>query len=257
MKNYNTPYTYKQLNSSILCSEPLYQRPVDFTRVKKIASEFNPSLVNPIKVSKRDDRYYIFDGQHTLAALKMKNNNRDLNVECKVYTDLTLEDEAKLFSEQNGISSKVRINSKMKALYVAGDAKITEMRRLIMSQGIKFDFSNANGPYKIVACAAIYRIYNNTTSSDFKEILSIICGAWGGVSESFSKEILGGMYIFYTTFKKQIYKDKAISQFANVSPQLIVREGKVSNQGGDKRFARQLVIAYNKKLRGGRLPEDF
>ena len=98
---------YSQINSKSIISEPSYQRMVDFSRVKKIVSNFNPNLVNPIKVSFRDGKYYVFDGQHTLKALVAKNNNRDLMVECKVYYGMTLEDEAKLFAEQNGISRTV------------------------------------------------------------------------------------------------------------------------------------------------------
>lgn len=257
MRNYNTHYTYKQINSSSIYSDPEYQRVVDFARVKNIVSNFNPSLVNPIKVSSRNNKYYVFDGQHTLAALKMRNGNKDLAVECKVYTGLTQQDEAILFSEQNGISRSVKINAKMKALYAAGDKEIIEMHDLIASQGIKFDFSECKGRNKIIACSTIYKIFKKTTCSEFCDILSIIKDSWNGDPESFNKEILSGVYVFYINFKSQIDKKKAISQFSKISPQAIIREGKLFKDGGDKRFAKQLVIAYNKKLRGNRLAEEF
>jgi hypothetical protein len=85
MDNYNTNYEYKQINSAFILSDPDYQRTLDVNRVKRIVANFNPNLVNPIKVSLRNGKYYVFDGQHTLAALKMKNNNQNLLVECKVY----------------------------------------------------------------------------------------------------------------------------------------------------------------------------
>lgn len=257
MKNYNTHYTYKQINSSSIFSDPAYQRAVDFTRVKNIVSNFNQSLVNPIKVSSRDNKYYVFDGQHTLAALKMRNGNKDLAVECKVYTGLTQQNEARLFSEQNGISRAVRSNARMKALYTAGDKEITEMHDLIVSQGLKLDFSESKGKGKIIACATIYKIYRKTTCSEFRDILQIIQESWNGEPESFNKEILTGMFVFYTMFKDKIDKKKAVSQFQKISPQAIIREGKLFKDGGDKRFARQLAIAYNKRNRGIRLPEDF
>lgn len=255
MNNYSTDYIYKQVDSKQITSDPTYQRSIDFARVKKIADHYNPDLVNPIKVSLRDGKYYVFDGQHTLAALKMRNGNRDLLVECKVYRGLTQQDEAILFSEQNGVSRAVTTNAKMKALYTAGDVEVNELYNAITSLGIKFDFSNAKGPYKIIACATVYKIFKKVSCSEFQMILKIVRDAWNGESESFNNEILSGMYVFYTTYKKDININKAIEQFGKVTPQQIIRNGKAYQEGGGKRFARQLVIAYNKNLRRGKLEE--
>lgn len=56
------------LNTRLLCSDSSYQRKIDEKRVQKIVREFKPSLVNLIKVSFRNERYYIFDGQHRVDA---------------------------------------------------------------------------------------------------------------------------------------------------------------------------------------------
>lgn len=56
---------YSQINSKSIISEPSYQRMVDFSRVKKIVSNFNPNLVNPIKVSFRDGKDHMFCTQFT------------------------------------------------------------------------------------------------------------------------------------------------------------------------------------------------
>lgn len=252
----NTAYTYKRINSAYICSDPAYQREIDEKRVKLIASHFNPNLVNPIKVSARDGKYFVFDGQHTLRALKLRNGNHDLPVECKVYTGLTQQDEARLFSEQGGIVRPVKTNAKMKALYTAGDVEIVELHRAINSQGIRFDFTNAKAPNKIVACTTIYTIFKKTTCSEFAEILNIIKESWNGEAESFNKEILMGTFIFYKAYKPYLNRKKIVRQFAKVSPQVIIREGKVFMSGGDKRFARQLLNAYNSKIRTGRLNES-
>lgn len=257
MNNNNPKYKYSQLNSEKITSDPSYQRAVDFNRVKRIASNFNPALVNPIKVSLRGGKYYVFDGQHTLAALRMVNGNKDLMVECKIYTGLTQQDEARLFSEQNGLSRAVASNSKMKALYTAGDVSVVELHDLLESVGIKFDFSSGKGQNKIIACSTTFNIYKKSSKGEFIDIIEIIKGAWGGDPESFNKEILGGMYAFYAIYKNQYSKKKAISQFSKVSPQEIIRNGKLFKDGGDHRFARQLMIAYNKNLRTGKVDENL
>ena len=66
-----------------------YQRNLNANRVKRIAAEFDERIANAPKVSYRDGHYYVFDGQHTIAARKLLNNNCDLNIVCKVYSGLT------------------------------------------------------------------------------------------------------------------------------------------------------------------------
>lgn len=256
MNNYNTTnFKVQQVNSKFIVSDPAYQRNVDFARVKNIASHFNPDLVNLVKVSSRDGKYYVFDGQHTLAALKLRNGNQDLPVLCKIYYGLTQEEEAVLFSEQNGLSRNVKTNAKLKALYTAGDTEVIDMYRVINKLGIKFDFTEGKAVNKISAAATIFKIFKKTSEKEFKDILTIIKNSWAGEPESFCKEILAGMSDFYLENKEELNIDRAIKQFSKVSPQVIVREGKLYKDGGDKRFSRQLVIAYNKNLRAGKLKE--
>ena len=66
-------FEYKLMNTKMLTVDKSYQRDTDMTRVRSIVREWNPCLVHAVKVSKRDGKYYIFDGQHTVEALKLKN----------------------------------------------------------------------------------------------------------------------------------------------------------------------------------------
>lgn len=251
--NYTTVTEMRSINSRLIISDSEYQRTLDYNRVKRIVSNFNPSLVNPVKVSSRDGRFYVFDGQHTLAALKLRNNNHDLMVECKVYNGMTQQDEARLFSEQNGIYRPVETNAKMKALFTAGDVEIIELHALVMSLGIRMDFTKGNANNKIVAVKSAYDIFKKSTPSEFIQILTIIKESWGGEAESYRAEILHGVSILYLSCKNEFDVNRAIKQFSKVSPLSIIREGKAYSDGGNKRFARQLLNVYNKKLSTGKL----
>ena len=99
-----------------------YQRHLNASRVKRIAAEFDERIANAPKVSYRDGHYYVFDGQHTIAARKLLNNNSDLNIVCKVYSGLTEQEEALLFAQQTGISAPLTAGAKLRA-------KIGEFRR--------------------------------------------------------------------------------------------------------------------------------
>ena len=58
----------------------LYQRNLDPDRANRIAENFDPRLLNDPKVSERDGHFYVFDGQHTIEALRILNGNKELSI---------------------------------------------------------------------------------------------------------------------------------------------------------------------------------
>ena len=257
MNNNNTNFEYKQINSKFLISDNAYQRTVDMKRVKRIVAKFNENLVNPIKVSYRDGKFYVFDGQHTLAALKLRNNNNDLLVDCKLYKGLTQQEEAELFSEQTGIARIVETNAKFKALYVAGNIEVCEFKELTEKAGIRMDFSKGKAANKIIACREAFNIYKKTTSREYVEILSMIKNTWDGSAESYNREILGGVFIFYQKYKGEFNIKIFEKQLAKVSPIFIIREGKLSLSAGNEKYAKKIYEIYNKNLRSNKLEYRF
>ena len=100
------------------CAE--YQRLLRMSKVAKIAANFSEYIANEPKVSYRDGRYFVFDGQNTIEARKTCNGGRDLPIRCKVFYGLSKEHEALLFAVQTGISSEL----------TAGEAGSTRRKRL-------------------------------------------------------------------------------------------------------------------------------
>lgn len=248
-------YKYGRINSSQIIADKAYQRPLDTKRVKKIVNDFNPKLVNPIKVSLRGGKYYVFDGQHTLRALVLKNGGKDLAVECKIYEGLTQEQEADLFAEQNGISKAVGIADKMRAMYLSGNKDIKELKEGIDSIGIVFDFSKNKASNKIICYNAVYRIYKKDSIYSLMETLQIIIEAWNGHEDSLRKEIISGMHIFRKVYDGKYNREELVRKLTKVSAAYILREGSAFRSGGDKRFARQILNIYNRN-KGGKKLED-
>ena len=114
------------LNSSQLDLDYSYQRPTEPERVRSIVAQFDPALVNLLKVSARNGHYYVFDGGHTLAALRAINGKKDFPVLCKIYYGLTYEEEAILFAKQQGNAKRVGIPYKLRALEAAGDLEAVD-----------------------------------------------------------------------------------------------------------------------------------
>lgn len=256
MNDYNTNFEYKQVNSKLILSDPDYQRNIDFRRVKRIVSAFDEKLVSPVKVSFRENKYYVFDGQHTLAALKMRNGNKDLQVNCKVYYGLTKQKEAELFSQQNGISKNVETIDKLKALYIAGDADVIKLVQLTKLAGLYIDFNKGQSANRIVAVSKAFSVLKGAGEKDYVEILSLIKSTWGGAPESLTAQILGGVYMFHKAYKGIYDKRTFIQKLYQVTPAAIVRDGRLLPINGDSKYAQPILQAYNRKLTTRRLDNN-
>ena len=110
-------FAYKEMTlpSTVLeVPRESYQRNFNDKRAQKIAKEFDERIANEPKVSFRDGRYFVFDGQHTIAARKLLNGGEDLPIKCKVYFDMSEQDEALLFAQQTGVSAPLSDGGKLR-----------------------------------------------------------------------------------------------------------------------------------------------
>lgn len=246
---------YKKINTKFLMVDDLYQRTVDSHRVNKMVEEYDPNLVNPIKVSFRDGKYWVIDGHHTMQMLIRRNGNNDLPVECKVFYGMTWLDEVNMFLAQNGkLARAVNMNDKLRAMMNAGDTDVTQMVKLATKAGFIIDFKGSKGDNKIVALSTLMRVYANLTTEEYVDYLNLLKKTWGGSSESLCREILQGTYVFYQTYKGQFKQKNFVDRLKKVSPFAIVRDGKVSNSPGASKYARQILGYYNYHAKD-RLPD--
>ena len=124
-------YPYKEIaiNSAFLEIPAEYQRRLQMSKVKQMVAEFNGVIVNPPKVSYRDGRYIVIDGQHTIVCLKTLNGGKDLSIVCRVYTGLTKEEEALVFAEQTGASTPLSAGAKLRAKLVGQERRVPRFPR--------------------------------------------------------------------------------------------------------------------------------
>lgn len=102
-----------------------------------------------------------------------------------------------------------------------------------------------------------FKMFKGTSASEFVQILHTIKSAWNGDSESLCTEIIGGMYIFCTTYRGK-FDYKILEKQLSKAPYIqIVSTGKMYKDGGDTRFAIQILSAYNKNLSRNRLKDEF
>lgn len=115
MNSIKTLYKLMEVSSRDLEIPEAYQRRLNTDRVARIVSRFDERIANEPKVSYRDGRYFVFDGQHTVSARKQMNGNANLPILCKVYYGMTEQDEALLFAMQTGDSAALTPSAKLRA----------------------------------------------------------------------------------------------------------------------------------------------
>lgn len=252
--NPNATFTYGTLNTKNIVSDPAYQRPVNPSRVRAIAEHFDPLKVNPLKVSHRDGKYFVFDGQHTMKVLILRNGGNDVMASCIIYEGLSQTDEADLFARQGEYVKAPSKNEEMKALYAAGDLEIIELKKAIESVGFIFDFSKQQMNGKIVCCSQALKLFRKSKNGDFVKTLELLKNSWQGASESLRKEIFGGVWLFYTTYKSDIDLIQCCSKFSKFNPVEILRNGKeFRTLSGDTKYAYVLARSYNTNQRKNKI----
>jgi hypothetical protein len=244
----------KFVNTKFIVADK-YQREVEPPRVSKILDEFDARKVNPPKLSFRDGKYFVFDGQHTIAVLKARNGGKDLTMECRVYFGLTFDDEARLFEAQNGISRAVSMNDKLRSMFVRGESTAVSIVRIAEAIGFSVDFKKVKGPHRIVAMKVLNDVYTKHGESVYTTALGIIKAAWDGNTDSLRGEIIGGVSIFCAKYDGKFDRPLLIKKLSKILPIKIIREAKLSSERGARKYARRILEEYNKNLSINRLED--
>ena len=226
-----------------------YQRPTDPDRVKGIVEKFDPALVNLLKISSRGGCYYIFDGAHTLAALKKVNKKDKFPVLCHIYHGLTREQEALLFAKQRGNSKDVPIPYKLRALAEGGDSEVIDFLKRTREAGFSIVPGNAcvrNG--YIAAVKTAHDVYRKLGPIRYSSMMVMVRSAWDGEAWSVSQNMLRGMAEFYCTYEDCFKVARFMKNLQGVPRAMLERAvGKYYDMSPRISYALALASFYNKK----------
>jgi len=255
-------YQHKELtihSSKIIVPRGTYQRSLSASRVKKIADSFDERIANPPKISKRDNKYYVFDGQHTIAARKLLNDGKDLPIQCKVYFDMNEKEEALLFAQQTGTSARLSPGVRIRALIFGEDAEAVAFNNAVESLGLKLDFDHKAGKYRISSVGTAFEAYKRIGEEKFKEAMSIIIAAWHGEPKTIVRANVTALTRFIDLYKDDYDRGRLIAALSVVDPLFIGREGKLAagNLFGYKKYLYQVYRIYNGCKKQYSLPMKF
>ena len=223
-------------------------------KVAKIAANFSEYIANEPKVSYRDGRYFVFDGQNTIEARKTCNGGRNLPIRCKVFYGLSKEHEALLFAVQTGISSELTAGEQLRAKLVAHEENACDFVSVTEDTGVRFALDGIRAPWKIYCIRSAYYIYKSYGAALYREMLSILVDAWGGDSDSFLSGILHGMARFLALYQGEYSRERLILRLRTVHPKTITRLAQNDTGNVADRHMKQILSIYNGAGRTHNLP---
>lgn len=254
------PYQMVVLHSSVLIyPREIYQRDVHRKRVELIANHFNEYTANEPKVSFRNGKYYVVDGQHTIESRILRNGGKDLPILCKIYTGLTIQQEALFFAEQNGYSAPLTAGIKLRAKVAGGDAVSEAFVEANKQVGLVVDYTQQAGAYRIGCVGTALRLYNQIGEKIYCEAMRLIVAAWEGRPDSLRAAVLKGMMHFVELYHGEFIEERLVRALHGVHPMDIYRTGmdNPAKLPGWKKYVFPIYTAYNGKCRKDALPIKF
>ena len=226
--NITPPYQMRVIHSSkLIYPREIYQRGVQRKRVELIAADFNEYVANEPKISFRNGKYYVVDGQHTIEARILRNGGRALPILCKVYTGMTMQQEALLFAEQNGHSAPLSAGIKLRAKVAGDDAPSKEFLAATNRVGLAFNYDSLQlSDYRISCVGTALKLYNEMGEKIYCESLRLIVVAWDGKPDSFRASVLRGMMHFVELYHGEFSEERLVRALGSVHPMEIYRVGR-------------------------------
>lgn len=237
---------FEQIPIKNLVSNQEYQRNISEQHVLNAAMHFDLCQINPVKVSRRNGRNYVFNGQHTVEIVALASGSRETPVWCMIYDELEYEQEADIFANQMKFVKPLKPYEVFMANIEAGNQKQLIIRDLVESYSLSIGQARNYGV--VCAVSTLENIYDKFGYHVLDRTLRLCVGTWEGDMNSLSANMLNGIarlvYTFGDTMKDETFKEKV----GEMSVKLISRTAK-ERRPGSMGYAETMLLAYNRKCK--------
>lgn len=228
-----------------------YQRGIKTNKIKEFIRNFDETLLTPIIVSKRDDEYYVIDGQHRVVVAEMVGIKELMAV---VYEGMTYEQEAEYFNKLNGANGeKVKLTS-----YDVFNADVQSKNKIVIEineivNKVGFKIKNSYQDNCIQSIHTLKSIYKNMGGSFLQGVLQTLKDTWDGETKSLSGKMISGVSEFLKIYVGDVNFEIGtfVKQLSKIEPKKILGEADADTTT-DKTNVKTMNILfkyYNKGLR--------
>ena len=239
---------FVMLCTSQLTARADFQRPISERKVRRIAKVFDETRMRPIQVADVDGTLYIWDGQHTAAAARVANGDKDLLVPC-IVNKMTYEEAAQHAADQYKNNTRLTPLEIFNAEVEAADPSALNIMRILNKHGITLKTvyrENSTSAINVIKRVCAYSFY------DLDETLRLICETWDGDEGRLKGDVINAVHKFCITYRG-VYKEKDfIKKVGSKSIDYYIRESKNSLNkvdGAAVTMVRLFVQEYNVRKR--------
>lgn len=235
-------------------ADDTYQRPVDQSRARKMAREWERRLAGILEVSDRGERaaprYAVIDGQHRWAAAALLDITPALVA--NVHTGLTVADEAKLFDRLNRERRRITTWDHWHARKGAGDPDVHRIERTVQ----KLDLSISSVPKdgNIRCTSTLEKLAKLGGVKLIERALVLILELWGRRLDAYDAPIVHGVgLVLHYIGQNDIDHERLFNVLLDIMPRqlktqaLALRESGVTTGTQPVLVAIAIIGLYNKK----------
>lgn len=236
-----------------------YQREPRPAWVKAIADNFDPSLLDPLSVSRRrDGRLFVMDGQHRLLAVRSIGWG-DQKVPCIVHNGLTIEEEARRFNTQDN-RKPLNIQEKFRARLLERDPVSVRIQAIVGEAGFRLNLTGGdttNG--EIPGVGTLLRIVHAYGPEILRDTLEVIRDGLG-TSIGPRSEIVDGIAQFIWRYPTDYDRGRLTAVLRTMTQDRLRAEGgdmsRVLGVSKSHGIGRVVLKGYNNRLNPkNRLPD--
>ena len=231
---------------SNLVSNQDYQRKLSPRHIERTTANFDLYQINPIKVSRRDGKNYVINGQHTIEIIAAVSGSRETPVWCMVYDDLEYLHEATIFAQQQKYTKLLSAYEIFMANVEADSDKHIVIKNIVEQYGLCL--SKAKSNRGICAVTALLEVYTKNGYEGLDRTIRLIVKTWEGEANSLTANMIRGVALIVSTFSESLRDDMFAERVGSISAREITRTAK-ERRAGSVGFAETILLMYNKKTK--------
>ncbi len=155
-----------------------------------LMSRWDRDLMDPLWVNYRDGRYLLFSGQHRAWVLKQLDNAKAKAL-CRVYTDLSDQEMARLFISSHDTLNLTALDRFLKQVK-SGDQNARVIVTIVESRGLRIEKQKGPGVVQCVAaCGEILRKAGG--AKVLGQVFALIFQIWGKSESAYHASIVRGL----------------------------------------------------------------
>ena len=226
----------------------------------RLIREWDRTRVGAVYLSLRPDgSLACLDGWHRVCAARTVEGE-DTTLPARVYIDLTVQEEAGLFTSFNKDRKALKPGELFRSRLACGEPEAIAIDTIVRSAGLRVSLDGSPGAGMIQAVSALDSVYTRHGGSALRMVLNILKDAMGTGDGAIQGSVMQGLAEFLLRYRDECDVDRLQMVLSNTSnPKLIGMANYIRSVslGADMRTAlgQGILQLYNTGLRRNQLPE--